>query len=79
MTVMMPTIRVNKTRTGGAGDTFDLRINGATKATAVGNGGTTGTQSIYHNTTFGTADLTVAQDVSGAAIRDDLCGGRFGG
>ncbi len=68
MTVMMPTIRVNKTRTGGAGDTFDLRINGATKATAVGNGGTTGTQSIYHNTTFGTADLTVAQDVSGAAI-----------
>ncbi len=34
----------------------------------MGNGGTTGTQSIYHNTTFGTADVTVAQDVSGAAI-----------
>lgn len=68
MLVMMPTIKLAKALVNGGSDTFNLEINGTTKATAVGNGGTTGTQTLFHETTFGTPNITVTPDVSAAAI-----------
>ena len=68
MIAMMPTVTVEKTLVNGGSDTFNLAINGATKATAIGDGGTTGTQTLFHEAIFGTPAISVAADVAAAAI-----------
>ncbi|MBJ7348157.1 MAG: hypothetical protein JHC87_06265, partial [Thermoleophilaceae bacterium] len=65
---IQPAITVNKTRVGPYADTFNLLVNATTFATAVGDGGTTGLQTLFHNSTYGTPDLTVAQNVASAAV-----------
>ncbi|MGL4177659.1 MAG: DUF7507 domain-containing protein, partial [Dermatophilaceae bacterium] len=63
-----PAVRVNKVLTGGSPRRFDLLVNGTTVAAAVGNGGTSGTRTVYHSSTFGAPDITVPQNVATTAV-----------
>ncbi len=65
---VLPVVRVNKVLTSMYSDTFNLRLNGTTFATGVGNGGTTGNRTTFHTSAYGTPDFTVAQNVASAAI-----------
>ncbi|MGL5930570.1 MAG: DUF7507 domain-containing protein, partial [Dermatophilaceae bacterium] len=63
-----PAVRVNKVLTGGSPRRFDLLVNGTTVAAAVGDGGTSGTRTVYHTSAFGAPDITVPQNVATTAV-----------
>ncbi|MGL4174285.1 MAG: DUF7507 domain-containing protein [Actinomycetota bacterium] len=65
---IMPVIRVNKAVTNGSTRTFDLAVNDTTVAPGVSNGGTSGLKTVFHTSTLGVPDLTVASDVGTAVV-----------
>ena len=67
---IMPTITINESLPDGATGTFDLLINGRTFATAVGNGGTTGVQTVGQSlgSTVTTPAVVTPTDVTTGAI-----------
>ena len=68
---IMPTVVVKKRLPSGTSGTFDLAVNGTTVAAKVGNGGTSGTNTVGQSTVGSTVtkpDITVTQDVDSAPI-----------
>ncbi|MGL5908459.1 MAG: DUF7507 domain-containing protein, partial [Phycicoccus sp.] len=63
-----PAVRVNKVLTDGGFRTFDLAIDGVVVASGVGDGGTSGTRTVFHTSAFGAPDVTVPQNVATTAI-----------
>ena len=64
----MPVVKVVKVLAAGSTGTFDLKVNGTTLATGVGNGGTTGTKTVFDTSAYGAPDVTVAQSVATTAV-----------
>ncbi len=65
---VLPVVRVNKVVPYGGTGTFDLSVNGTTVATAAGDGGSSGSRTLFHTAAYGSPDLTVAQNVATAAV-----------
>ncbi len=65
---IMPVVKINKVLAAGSTGTFDLKANGTTLATGVGNGGSTGTKTVFDTSAYGAPDVTVAQSVATTAV-----------